>query len=95
MCVPFGIAFPFIIKHKHIFWYLIDAILFPVMIEVVQLTICSIGNSFYRTIDIDDVILNFVGVLIGYFVYMILPKFTKEFFSKSNPQPLDDSSLNE
>jgi len=95
MCVPFGIAFPFIIKHKNIFLYLIDAIIFPVIIEIVQLTICLISNSFYRTIDIDDVILNFVGVLVGYFIYMILPKFTKDFFSKSNHNLFNDSDLKE
>lgn len=83
MCIPFGVAFPLIIKHKYKFLYFIDALLFPVAIETAQLIISVINNSFYRTIDIDDIILNYIGVLIGYAIYILLPQFTKDFFSDS------------
>ncbi len=81
MCIPFGVSLPFIIVHKHKFLYILDAVLFPIIIEAVQLLISFIYNSYYRTIDIDDVILNFSGVLVGYLIYLLLPKFVKEFFS--------------
>lgn len=80
MCIPFGVALPFIIVHKHKVFYILEGLLFPVIIEAAQLFISFTFNSYYRTIDIDDVILNFSGVLLGYLVYLLLPKFVKEFF---------------
>ncbi|MBQ8134684.1 MAG: VanZ family protein [Clostridia bacterium] len=80
MCIPFGAAIPFIIKHKKWYHYLLIGLTFPVLIELTQLLISVSINSYYRTIDIDDVILNFLGIMIGYGIYKILPRFTKEFF---------------
>lgn len=80
MCIPFGVSLPFIIVHKHRAFYILDALFFPVIIESIQILISFIYNSYYRTIDIDDVILNFSGILLGYIIYLLLPKFVKEFF---------------
>lgn len=80
MCIPFGTAIPFIIRHKKWYYYLLIGLAFPILIELTQLLISVSINSYYRTIDIDDVILNFLGIMIGYGIYKILPRFTKEFF---------------
>ena len=80
MCIPFGMAIPFMIKHKKWFYYFLIALAFPMVIELTQLLISVSINNYYRTIDIDDVILNFLGIMIGYGIYKILPRFIKEFF---------------
>ena len=65
MFIPLGI-FLFVkkITIKKIFLY---AILIPLIIELIQ---PIIGRSF----DIDDLILNFLGIIIGYFITFILYK---------------------
>ena len=46
------------------------ALLFPLAIEVLQLTVSlSLGYS-YRVTEVDDVLLNFAGVLVGYAAYV-------------------------
>lgn len=82
MCIPYGVALPFLFSHKNKILYVVDALLFPLAIELSQLIICIVSNSFYRTIDIDDIILNFSGILIGLLIYRLLPKYTKEYFGK-------------
>ncbi len=78
--VPFGYFISRYIKPKKITPIAIDAIITSVTVETVQL---KIGRSF----DIDDVILNLVGAIVGYFVYVAieaiirhLPKFLQKDF---------------
>lgn len=93
MMIPFGVSLPFVVVHKHKAFYILDALLFPVMIECIQLLISFSCKSYYRTIDIDDVILNFVGILIGYLIFRFLPKFVKEFFyGKRQKEPTHDTA---
>lgn len=80
MTVPYGVLIPFIVKRKRWYNYLIYTLVFPIAVELTQLIICLSTNSFYRTVDIDDVILNSIGILIGYGIYKILPRFVKEYF---------------
>lgn len=82
MTIPYGVAVPFLVERKRWYHYLIYTLAFPIAIELSQLIICLLTNSFYRTVDIDDVILNSIGIVIGYGVYKILPKFIKNFFWK-------------
>ena len=84
MAVPYGVAIPFLVKRKKWYNYLIYTLAFPIAIELTQLFICLLSNSFYRTADIDDVILNSIGILIGYGVYKILPRFIKEYFGDNS-----------
>lgn len=84
MCIPFGVALPFMVKTKKRFYYVIYALALPIAIEFSQFIISISLNSFYRTIDIDDVILNFIGVIIGYGIYRILPLPVKKFFRFGN-----------
>lgn len=81
MCIPFGVAFPLLAARRKKLFYLASALIFPMMIEMSQLLISVLTGSFYRTIDTDDVILNFAGILIGYGIFFILPQAVRKFFS--------------
>ena len=61
--VPFGYFISRYVKPKKILPIIVDALITSVTVETVQL---KIGRSF----DIDDVILNIMGAIIGYFVYI-------------------------
>ncbi len=63
--VPFGYFISRYIKPKKVWPIIIDALITSVTVETVQL---KIGRSF----DIDDVMLNIVGGVVGYFVYIAL-----------------------
>lgn len=61
--VPFGYFISRYVKPKKILPIIVDALITSVTVETVQL---KIGRSF----DVDDIILNIVGAIIGYFVYI-------------------------
>lgn len=63
--VPFGYFISRYIKPKKVWPIVIDALITSITVETVQL---KIGRSF----DIDDVMLNIVGGMLGYFVYIAL-----------------------
>ncbi len=63
--VPFGYFISRYVKPKKVFPIIVDAIITSITVETVQL---KIGRSF----DIDDVMLNMVGAVLGYFVYIAL-----------------------
>lgn len=86
MTIPYGIFIPFMVKRKRWYNYLVYTLIFSLAIELTQLIICISTNSFYRTVDIDDVILNSIGIIIGYGIYKILPKFVKEYFENNNTE---------
>ena len=76
--VPFGYLISYYIKKPKYYVTLILTFITSLSTEIIQM---YIGRSF----DIDDIILNFVGGLIGYFIYKIqfiiiekLPKFLKK-----------------
>ncbi len=73
--IPFGYLISDTIymntKHKNIFIVLIFVLLTSLGIETTQM---YIGRSF----DVDDIILNFAGGLIGYFSFLIIKKIFKE-----------------
>jgi len=79
--IPFGYFISRYIKPKRVLPIIINSLITSITVEIVQL---NIGRSF----DIDDVLLNLVGAIIGYFLYVAvsailhhLPKFLqKEFF---------------
>lgn len=59
MFIPLGLGLPLLWKRMHNFFRFNAAILLiPVMIELIQLFI-------WRSVDIDDVLLNFIGGTIG------------------------------
>ncbi len=68
--VPFGYIVSSYIKPKKIFSVLLIPVIVSLTIELVQL---KIGRSF----DIDDIILNTIGCLIGYLIYLGLRSLAK------------------
>ena len=78
--IPFGYIISRYIKPKNILYILLIAICVSTTIEIVQL---NIGRSF----DIDDIILNVSGAIIGFLLYIglcaikkHLPKFLQRDF---------------
>ena len=69
MFIPVGIVWPIVFRELDSHWKIIFAgIGFPLLIEILQL-------PFYdRVSDIDDLILNTVGYLMGYGIYLVIRK---------------------
>ena len=70
LTIPFGFGVSFIarIKPKNIFWL---AIAVGFTFELVQLFISFAIRSSFRAVDVNDVILNAAGVLLGYGIFRI------------------------
>ena len=66
--MPFGLLVSYYLKPKKAYLVLVLTLIASLSIELVQL---YIGRVF----DIDDIILNVFGGLLGYFIYYILNKF--------------------
>lgn len=67
--VPYGFMCPIIFeKLRKTSWFLVFAFILTATIEVLQ-EVSSLG-----IFDIDDIILNFIGTLFGYYIYKILIK---------------------
>ncbi len=67
MFIPFGLLFPLVTGCRHTKQILLTAIAFPLCLEVVQL-------FFGRSFDVDDLICNFIGILIGALMAVALLK---------------------
>lgn len=83
MTIPFGIIVPFVYLmnlKKILLWGLV----FPSVIECTQLTFGIVTGFTFRTIDIDDIIFNFTGVIIGYSVYLFVSILLNKIISKDN-----------
>ena len=63
--IPFGYFISRYVRPKKIWPIIVDAMITSITVETVQL---KIGRSF----DIDDVMLNIMGAILGYFVYVAL-----------------------
>jgi len=61
MFVPFGFFLPFVSEknNNRSIWKV--AVIVPIIVEVIQPVV---GRSF----DVDDLILNFAGIIVGYFI---------------------------
>jgi len=70
LTIPFGFGLPFIAKVN---WKKISilGVLLGVLIEMLQLTIALIVGFTLRYVDINDVIFNFCGVIIGYGIFKV------------------------
>ncbi len=71
--VPFGFFLPLISRFKTFGNIVIAAILFSVLIETLQFFARYVGV--YRSVDIDDVLLNTAGAITGYFIFIIVRSF--------------------
>lgn len=80
MFVPFGFFLPFVLENvnNRKIWKI--AVVVPVVVEVVQ---PIVGRSF----DVDDLILNFAGIIVGYFGVVIFKTICKR---KANRKPIGE-----
>jgi glycopeptide antibiotics resistance protein len=71
--MPFGFGINFIVrvKARNILWL---ALVIGLLFEATQLIISLIFKSSFRSIDINDVILNAIGVLLGYGCFMVFAR---------------------
>ena len=72
MTVPFGFLIPCIYKDISAKRMLLLSVFIGVIIESLQLGIALIAGFTFRIIDIDDVIFNFIGSIIGYGIYLLV-----------------------
>lgn len=76
MFMPFGF-FPAVLWNNVKFWQAVNTTFsVSLFIEIVQLFIAG------RATDIDDLILNVIGGILGWYVYLILKKLFPNFLSK-------------
>lgn len=87
MTIPFGVMVLMLTK-EHTWWkILLLSIAFCFSIELTQLIIGCIINNMYRTVDIDDIILNMIGVYIGYGIFHFLPYRIKTYCMEKKQNP--------
>jgi glycopeptide antibiotics resistance protein len=67
--IPFGLLLPLISKYKTFKKIFVFALLFSISIELLQFIVYYFGS--FRSVDIDDVLLNAMGATIGFFVYTV------------------------
>ena len=69
---PFGFLLPFVAPRLASWRRMaLAALLFPVAIELSQLAVSLALGYSYRVTEVDDVLLNFVGVLSGYGLFVL------------------------
>jgi len=69
---PFGFLLPFVAPRLATWGRMaLAALLFPLAIELSQLAISLLLGYSYRLTEVDDVILNAVGILLGFSAYVV------------------------
>lgn len=81
LAIPFGFGLPFLIKMN---WKKIalSTMLFSLLLELLQLTAHLILPGHNRMVDINDLIYNTLGGIIGYALYKLFAKIFKIIISK-------------
>lgn len=75
--IPFGFLLPYVLKRgRNFFVMLFNAFLFVLGIEIFQLF------SAFGAFDVDDILLNCLGAVIGYFGYLIWEGIKKKAYKK-------------
>lgn len=74
MLCPFGFLVPLVLQRPKFSKVLLLGFLFSVLLETAQLVLDTIINYNYRTADVDDLICNTLGVLVGYLAWRLLEK---------------------
>ena len=78
MTFPLGVMLPFVMPDRKKIFYPLCFLMFTFAIEATQFLLGYVLNTFYRTADIDDIILNFTGAMLGYLLYKIIPDKIKQ-----------------
>ncbi|WP_370866928.1 VanZ family protein [Paenibacillus chitinolyticus] len=70
LSVPFGFGLPFLrkVSFKRMF---LAGVMFGLAIEGAQMVLSLLIRAGYRTVDVNDVLLNFIGVMLGYGCYRL------------------------
>lgn len=71
LTMPFGFLFPLLFRHSGKVMVLV-ALLFPLLIESLQLVLLYVTPNYMRVFDISDLFFNALGVLAGYAVYGVI-----------------------
>jgi glycopeptide antibiotics resistance protein len=68
LTVPFGLSFPFLVqvRNRMVLWI---ALTFGLSIKTAQLLVSLAIGSAYRGVDINDVLFNAAGVLLGFLLF--------------------------
>lgn len=74
MLIPFGIYLPVLFKIEKIKRVFNWSLLVTFIIEIYQLVFTYFGFTYTRTFNVDDIILNTLGGMIGFLIYKILLK---------------------
>lgn len=74
LTMPFGFLITMILKNKYFKTIILFIVSFSLMIELLQLFIGLGIGYWYRNVDIDDLILNTIGGILGWGIYKITPK---------------------
>lgn len=71
LTIPFGVLFPLIkpVKTKNIIWI---AVMVGIIAETIQLLTGLIFGNQFRITHIDDVIMNAIGVIIGFLILKVI-----------------------
>lgn len=75
--LPFSILIYLLFRNLCKFRVIFISLLFVLLVEPIQLVINLITNYPNHVIDIDDFILNLIGVLAGYYILLFISKYTK------------------
>jgi glycopeptide antibiotics resistance protein len=71
LLVPFTVLGPLLWPRLRAWrWALVLGVGISASIELVQLALCALLNNPYRSVDIDDVIVNTAGALLGYALFV-------------------------
>ncbi|MBO3446045.1 VanZ family protein [Clostridium sp. CCUG 7971] len=83
MFIPVGFYAPILKKHIKLKEITIAGLIFSICIELTQFIINTIIGYNYRSVDIDDIILNVLGAIIGYLIFKVIYPMIKELIEKS------------
>ncbi|MBC1231026.1 VanZ family protein [Listeria booriae] len=79
MTIPFGFGLPFLMKASEK-KMIVMSVLFILLIESSQFIIGVMVGYMYRIFDVDDIIFNFIGCMIGYVLFILFRKVLRYFY---------------
>ncbi|AOL97840.1 VanZ family protein [Bacillus subtilis] len=72
LLMPVGLLFPLLFNKLNVKRILLTGFFISLFIELIQLSFSVYIGTIYRSFDVDDLILNTLGTLIGYWFFYIL-----------------------
>lgn len=89
LTIPFGFGLPYIKRIKNLKSILIWGLTFSFLIELTQFTISLIIGYPYRVTDINDIIANTCGAIIGFLLFKIFSKIIVKLLSIFTEKDID------